>query len=222
MLYGLRNARTRFGALVVGALASSAASLAQPPGEWRRMQEEVISAKDLLGAELSNGERVIGKVGDLALSEESTRVERVLFEVPYAYRVEQGRNHGFVEFEDLVVETSPDELRARIADGATPKPPEALELVAQEADNRLASNILDAWLQFSNDELREIDNLLIDRDSGRITHYVIDMEAESVFDQNRRLIPAENVYVSTQGYVTASITLREADLIAQDYSQDLL
>jgi hypothetical protein len=66
-------------------------------------------------------------------------------------------------------------------------------------------------MQFADDAAREIEDILIDKDTGAIIHYVVETDPESIFRAARRTVPAARVTVEEDGQITAALRLRELE-----------
>ncbi len=205
-------------------LSTFSTAVAQEDADWKTwgdMREQVVSADEMLAADVSNGINPVGTVTDLVLSADGSRVEYVMLEVPYPYAVYGGEN-GFVGFDrvdfqhrglgldmDVVIDrdepvSAPDELR----------------LTGAEADNRLVSRLLAEPMRFSSEESREITDILIDRESGMITHWVVEMAEDALFSTDRRAIPADEISVE-EGAPSTRIEVATLDDL-QEYDSRFL
>ncbi len=171
---------------------------------WREIRDRTVSAKDLLAADVTSGFNPVGNVRDLVLNEDSSQVEYVLYEVPYPYQL-YGADNGYVAFENVAVDPGASfDLNLRFDDPADSEDPTTLELTREEADHRLVSRILGDTVSFAGEETRPLEDILIDRQSGRITHYVVNNNPDAWFNDEPRAIPAAEVAISDEGEVTAS------------------
>lgn len=212
--------------LAVGAHAESyakhdSADWQQKKQDWQAMRDEVIKATDILDADVSNGLNTMGDVRELVLSKDNGAVKYVLYEVPYPYSFYGGED-GFVRFDNAAFE---DEvfggLEVRIDDEEKSWSKERLRLTRGQADDRLVSNIIGEDLSFHGDEVREIENLLIDREDGTVTHLVIASNADSLFNAEPRAIPMDRVEISERGDLSVSMTLEKVDEM-QRYAPEFL
>lgn len=222
--------RTSIRMTVRGALGVSAMSMAlaltaaAQAGQksWTQMRGEVVSAEDVLSADVTNGVAHVSEVRELVLSSDGSRVQYVLYEVPYPYQPFDGRD-GFTTFERL--DFAPGRgagVDVRFADEAAHRAPDQLTLTAGEADHRLVSNVLSQPMYFSDDETREIVDVLIDRETGELTHYVVEMEQTSLFNRELRAIPADSVEIDEAGGVHATIGVGGVAQVAQPYDESFL
>lgn len=211
-------------------LGASAALLALPLADlaaaadwdsWSAMNEEVVSAKDVLSADVTNLLNPVGQVSDLVLNPSGTQIQYVLFEVPYPYSF-YGAEDGFATFDGIDFEVGGALTLNVQLTGEEPQGPEELTLTASEADHRLLSNIIGEPLQFSDDETRRIRDVLVDRDTGALTHYVVDMDADSLFDVDRRTLPADMVSIDEDGAVVASTDVAGVDQVDQEFDPAFL
>lgn len=167
--------------------------------DWRTMKEKVIRADEVLSGDVTNGFNKMGNVRDLVLTPDRKRVEYILYEVPFPYGY-YGAQDGYVAFDNVAFEnTVTADLNIRIDDEQSMADPETLKLTREEANNRLLSRIQDESLVFGADDnvMREVEDLLINRQTGEITHYVIAMDEESLFNVEPRAIPVENIRFDT-------------------------
>lgn len=172
--------------------------------QWAKMREQTTTAEELMGADVSNGFNQVGNVRDLVLSEDGSTVEYVLYEIPYPYKLYAAQN-GFVAFENLEVEnTTGFGLKLRFDDAEAAKAPEQLTINRQEADNRMVSNILGASVSFEGQESRPVEDILIDRKTGKIKAYVVNQDPDAWFNNEPRLVSADSVQIDTEGKVSAS------------------
>lgn len=186
------------------------------------MQKDAMSVESVLSADVRNGIGPVGQVSDLVLSAEGDEIQYVLYNVRYPYRFYGGEN-GFSTFEgvDFRRATGGD-LAARFEAEETDRAPERLELTASEADNRLVSRVLNERVQFADGATRRITDILIDRQTGAVTHYVVSAASDSLLAPGRRAIPADRVSIGDGGIVTAATDLDGAMRIAQEYDRAFL
>lgn len=188
---------------------------------WAQMEGEVLRAEEMLEGDVTNGLNPIGAVSDLVLSQDGSRVEYILYEVPYPYSF-YGSEDGFTTFEGVdIFKDAALELEVRLPIEARPQAPEELRLTAAEAQQRLVSRILGERLYFTEDTSRRIEDLLIDRESGEVLHYVIEADPEAIFSANRRTVPADQISIDEEGRITAEIQLAGLDDV-QEYDSELL
>lgn len=192
------------------------------PEGWSKMREQVVGADDVLAADVTNGVHHVGEVSELVLTSDGSAVQYVLYEVPYPFRV-FGSESGFTTFDGIDLRAAAGaDISVEFADTDAHSAPEELRVSASEADHRLVSEMLGDPLHFSDGETRTITDLLVDRDTGAVTHFVVDMEAQSLLDTDRRSIPADRVDIDAGGTVTASTDIRGVDEITQQYDPGLL
>ncbi|HEX5418477.1 MAG TPA: hypothetical protein VFY39_00625 [Gammaproteobacteria bacterium] len=85
-----------------------------------------------------------------------------------------------------------------------------MDASASQAANRLVSRLLGSQLYFSGVGSRQIKDILIDRQSGKVMYYVVDMEPDSLFDAQPRTIPADKVSID-KARVSTSIDFQAVD-----------
>lgn len=170
----------------------------------QELREKTVSAEELLNANVNNLGNPVGNVSDLVLNEEGTAVQYVLYEIPYPY-VYLGAQNGFVAFENL--EVSPADAgfgnHVSFSGEVSDEAPEELEITRTEADHRLVSNILDSTISFSDGEVaRDVEDILIDRQTGEITGYVVNTDPDAWFNDDPRVVAADQVQIGDQGEVS--------------------
>ena len=153
----------------------------------------------------------MGQVTDLVLTPDHKQVQYILYETPYPYSF-FGAEDGFARYDgvefynDAELDTT---LRFEAEDSAGA--PEELKLTRDQARERLVSRVIGRPMEFADDTLREINDILIDRDTGAIVHYVVETDEDSIFRAERRTVPAARVTIADDGRVTAALRLRELD-----------
>ncbi|MFW6093944.1 MAG: hypothetical protein ACODAC_08230 [Pseudomonadota bacterium] len=170
---------------------------------FRQRRESMVSANDLLAADVTNGLNPVGNVRDLVLNQEGTRVEHVLYEVPYPYSL-YGTENGFVSFDNVAVQpTVGFGMNVSFDDESDRQDPETLRLGEDEAERRLVSEILGGDVTFAGDESRQIEDVLFDRETGEIVGYVVNENPDSFFNDEPRLVSAGEVEITDDGEVDA-------------------
>ena len=191
----------------IGAAALLAApAMAQAPNsqDWaqRQAQNETVSAQRMMSGDVTNGFNMLGNVSDIVLNARGTAVEYVLYEVPFPYDVYTAED-GFVRWDKFEVERGVGSgLDLRIDDDASAYAKEQLKLTRAEAKDRLVSRILGSDLTFADGQKREIDDVHFDPQTGMITNFVVEMDEDSLFDEDTRLVPAAMVMLDPQGVWT--------------------
>ncbi|MBN1239106.1 MAG: hypothetical protein JXB36_11425 [Gammaproteobacteria bacterium] len=189
--------------------------------EWSEMRGEVVGAEELLGADVSNGLNPVGTVTDLVLSADGSRVEYVLYETPYPWSF-YGAEDGFATFDNVTIEHGASlDVDLVLNDAEAAQAPEELELTSDQARQRLVSRLIGEPMHFSGETEREIETLLIDRDTGAVTHYVVETDPDTLFRTARRTVPADSVTVDEEGVISASMQLAELEDV-QEYDSTLL
>ena len=187
---------------------------------WAKLRGELIEANELLSADVNNTFNPVGQVTDLVLSPDHRQVQYILYETPFPYSF-FGAEDGFARYDAIELEHGAGfdtTLRLEPADSA--RPPEQLTITRDEARDRLVSRVIGSDMQFV-DATREIDDLLIDRDTGAIVHYVVDTDPDALFGGETRTVPAARVTIADNGRISAALPLRELDSM-QSYDPALL
>jgi hypothetical protein len=187
---------------------------------WKKMRGEVVSAEDLLDAEVSNGFNPVGDVTDLVLTEDGRQVQYVLFEGSYPYTLLGGVD-GFSSYDRVEINQSFYDFTVLLPREAPPGASEELQLTRSEARQRLVTRLIDEPMQLANNDVRQIEDILIDLDTGAVAHYVIETNAETLFNMDRRTVPADRVRIEEDGDVVASVGVSELDPL-QQYPRELL
>jgi hypothetical protein len=168
---------------------------AQVRAEGPQVGEDVIGARELLGANVTDGFNHIGSVRDLILTDDGSAVQYVLYEIPYPYD-RFGGEDGFVSFERMTLERGAAYgTRVRFDREVDEDAPQTLELTADEANQRLISRIMREPVAFADDERLPLEDVLIDQRTGQITHFVVNMDPDALFAVDPRRIPADAVQV---------------------------
>jgi len=172
------------------------------PKQGQSNLENAVSAQTLLGADVENVANPIGNVRDLILNEEGSSVEYVLYEIPYPYAL-MGAQNGFVAFDNLSIETGATfATNLRIADEAA-RGPEELKLSRKEADHRMVSRILEDRVVFAaGQQVRELEDMLVDRKSGKILGYVVNRNPDAWFNDEPLMVPPHEITIRPDGNVT--------------------
>ena len=176
---------------------------------WAKLRGEIIEANELLSADVSNGLNPVGQVTDLVLSPDHRQVQYILYETPFPYSF-WGAGDGFARYDGVDFEHGAifdTTLRLEAEDSANA--PEELALTRDQARERLVSRVIGRPMLFADDTSREIDDILIDRDTGAVVHYVIETDEDSIFRAQRRTVPAARVSIEDDGQVTAALRLGE-------------
>ena len=207
-------------AAALGAVLTAQSVGAEPTLEdWKSMRGEVVSAQDILAADVTNLGDPAGRVTDLVLSSNGESVQYILYEGRFPYSL-FGGGDGFVAFDGVTFDQSWD-LTVRFEPGTVPSAPERLTLTADQSDHRLVSRLIDEPLQFADGSTRQLEDILIDKDTGAVTHYVVETDPDSVFRTERRTVPAAEVMIADDGEVSSTLRLAELQG-SQVYDRELL
>lgn len=189
------------GAAALMTTPATAQAQTQTSQDWaqRQAQNETVSAERMMSGDVTNGFNMLGNVSDLVLNERGTGVEYILYEVPYPYEVYTA-DDGFVRWDNIEVERGVGSgLDLRLDDDASAYAKEQLRLTRAEAKDRMVSRILGSDLTFSDGQKREIDDIHFDPETGMVTNFVVEMDSDSLFDEDTRLVPASMVMLDPQG-----------------------
>jgi len=167
--------------------------------------KNTVSARSMLKASVYNVGNPLGNVRDLVLSEDGTTVQYVIYEIPYPYAYKGARN-GFAGFTHLDIERNAGlETVVRFGSEPTDQVPDRLSVTRTEADHRLLSRILNDDVIFSDRKIvRQVEDILIDRETGRITGFVVNKNPDAWFNDQPRVISSDQAKISEQGNVTTT------------------
>lgn len=195
-------------AAAVFALLTPLTAVADMHGEHSKTKqdqadlENAVSAQTLLGADVRNVANPIGNVRDLILNEDRTAIEYVLYEVPYPYSLLDAQN-GFVAFDNIAIEAGATLASDLRIDDEAARGPEELNLNRREADHRLVSRILEDHVVFADgQQVREVEDILVDRESGKILGYVVNRNPDAWFNEEPLMVPPHEITIRSDGNVT--------------------
>lgn len=180
-------------------------SMERAHDRYEQAMNETVSAERMMSGDVTNGFNQLGDVRDLVLDKSGERIAYILYDVPYPASF-YGSDDGFVRWDNVAIERGAySGLDLRIDDDAADYRKEQLTITKSEADNRLVDNIVGGDMMFAGGDMREIEDILFDPDTGMITHYVVEFDENSLFDEDTRLVPAAMVSLDeNRGYWMAS------------------
>lgn len=190
---------------VLATLLAPASALADMHGDRQAGHgalDNAVSAEQMLGGDVHTVANPVGSVRDLILNERGTAVEYVLYEVPFPYAL-SGADNGFVRFDNVAVENGATlDTVLRIDDEAA-RGPQELTLERSEADHRMVSRLLDDAVAFADGRhIREVEDILVDRNSGEVVGFVVNRNPEAWFNDDPLIIPPHKVTIRPDGNVT--------------------
>ncbi|MFU8816955.1 MAG: hypothetical protein ACNA7W_16530 [Pseudomonadales bacterium] len=181
----------------------------QPAAEARDTDaERSVGAREILGSSVSDGfEQHVGTVRDLVLNPEGTAVQYVLYEVPHPYRVHaEAGGDGFVTFDEISFERGATfGTRVRFDRQPADDDRETLRLTRGEADRRLLSRMIGESVEFADQQTLPLEDVLLDQQTGEITHYLVNVDEDALFAADTRRIPADQVRIGERGEVRSMI-----------------
>ena len=177
---------------------------------WAKMRGELISAEELLNAEVGNGLHPVGEVADLVMTRDGAQVQYILYKTPYPYTLVGGID-GFARYDGAEFDQGFSDLTVRLEAEDSASAPEELTLTREQARRRLVSSLIGEPMLFVGNDARQIEDLLIDKDTGAVIHYVVETEDanSSLFDSERRTVPAARVRIEEDGDVVAALEISE-------------
>ena len=180
-------------ALAIAPAATAQTDNAQAWLDWQEANTQSVSAERMMTGDVTNGFNMLGNVRDLILNPAGTQIQYVLYEVPFPYSFYGGED-GFVAWDNVAIERGVGTgLDLRIDDDASRQAKEQLALTRREAENRMVSRIVGESVSFPGGATREITDILFDPATGMLTDYVVEMNEDSLFDEDARRIPASMV-----------------------------
>jgi sporulation protein YlmC with PRC-barrel domain len=193
-------ATTALGAApAIGQSGMDANTMKQAHERYEQAMNETVSAERMMSGDVTNGFNQLGDVRNLILDPTGQRIEYILYDVPYPWSF-YGGDDGFVRWDNVAIERGGyDGLDLRIDDDAADYRKEQLELTRAEADGRMVDKILDGDMMFADREMRGIEDILFDPETGMVTHYVVEFDENSLFDEDTRLVPASMVRMDDSG-----------------------
>ena len=177
---------------------------------WAKMRGELISAEELLNAEVGNGLHPVGEVVDLVMTPDSRQVQYILYKTPYPYTLVGGID-GFARYDGAEFDQGLSDMTVRLEAEDSAGAPEKLTLTREQARRRLMSSVIGEPMLFVGNDAREIEDVLIDKDTGAVLHYVVETETSdsSLLDSERRTVPAARVEIDDDGDVVAALEISE-------------
>ncbi|QIQ87500.1 hypothetical protein [Erythrobacter sp.] len=173
------------------AMAQSA--MEQAHDRYKDAMNETVSAERMMSGDVTDGFSQLGDVRNLVLDKTGERIAYILYDVPYPSSF-YGSDDGFVRWDNVAIERGAyNGLDLRIDDDAEPYRKEQLTLTKAEAEDRLVDNIVGGDMMFADGEMREIEDILFDPETGMVTNYVVEFDEDSLFDEDTRLVPASMV-----------------------------
>jgi len=185
--------------MVAPAVAQTADWTTQREQQRQANMAERVSAEEMLDGDISDGMSTVGPVEDLILSPDGRRVQYVLFDQRRTFfRLSAG--NGFVEWDNVDVrEGAGFEPDLVVTDAESGKEPQEIALTRSQANRRLVSNLIDSNLTFMDGRALRVSDILFNSETGELSDYVVQMNEDSLFDDDQRRIPASMVTVDANG-----------------------
>jgi hypothetical protein len=195
--------RTLLAATAAVALGSGA--LAQQQGEF---VPTFVSASDILDGKVSNGLNTVATVNQLVLDDESAMIEYVVVDSNSPlWQLERGDR--YLPIDGVNFERGPDRANLQIyPDNAAPvSGPDRFAVTANDASHRLVDQVLGGQLTFTDRQDLRINDLLLDPQTGEVTHFVVRVK-DNPFSWRLLALPARHVQPMAQGFA-ADLSLAE-------------
>jgi hypothetical protein len=213
-------------AIAVATMAASSLAFAQNQQDmskqWEEMRKEAISAKAILAGDIKSRFNAIGQVEYLILDEEGDAIEYVIWDRPQPLSAVYLGKEGFVNYDAVDVEHSiTGDINLIIEDAEVSLPRDELKITRREADHRMVEKLIGSEIEFADGSTREVEDILIHPETGKVTHYVVAMNPDEFFDDEPRAIRASEVKVSDEGNIRADLSVEEVEQ-QQDFNTDFL
>jgi len=172
--------------------------------KWAEMREEAIRATELMDGNYSNGLNPVAEIGNLVLNEDATAVEYIVYRsntMPYELYV----GDGYTTFDAVELQTGDFNYGVDVRaenDADDVRGPDTLRISAEEAERRLVSTIIESPIRLGGGTIHEIEDMLIDPETGAVTHFVIGTDEGVLFSGERRAIRATQVEFENGEYST--------------------
>ena len=192
---------------------------------WAEMRRNAIHGSELLDGSYRAGLNPTLNIENIVLDDEGTAVEYVILDsdrTPWGFY----NDNGYVTWESVDVEhgsaiSEVDLNGGGDTDMANMSGPEEIAITASEADRRLLSRVIESDMRIGGGEsFYEIHDVLIQPESGRISHYVIATQPGVLFSDDRRAVPANEVEWQN-GMFTTDLDMQRIEGM-QEYDPGLL
>lgn len=191
-------------ALAIAPAASAQTESAEAWIDWQEANTQSVSAERMMSGDVTNGFNMLGNVRDLILNPAGTQIQYVLYEVPFPFSF-YGAEDGFVAWDNVAIERGVGtDLDLRIDEDESRRAKEQLALTRQQAENRMVSRIVGESMRFPGGAMREITDILFDPTTGMLTDYLVEMDEDSLFEEDMRRIPASMVTLDPSGVLIAA------------------
>lgn len=214
--------------LITPALSIAAPSSAKQPENqkatpWEEMHKEAVSVEGLRSGEVKNKLESIGNTKYLILDKTNKRIEYVVYESSqhYGSLPTETESSYFKYGNKMELSHDGPGIDITIDESMLDSKNNQLSLTKKQAKDHLVSQLLNEEMAFSSGESLEIADMLINPESGKISHYVVELETDSLFDEQLRTVRVNNVNVSDAGMISANMSLDQIDK-NQDYDPKLL
>lgn len=175
--------------------------------------DHMIKASNIIYSDITNGLNTFGRIENVLLNKNSDAVEYLFFETSNTFRP-VSNTKGFVEINNVKFNADAGgKLQVLVQDTDAQRKPTELKVTKKEAEYRLVSKLLDEYMVFSDQQMRQIDDIIIDRKTGKVKYFTVDMATDGFFSDDVRAIPASEVHIKWSGQVISSASL--ADVTSQ-------
>ncbi|MCW8194167.1 hypothetical protein F6455_05155 [Proteobacteria bacterium 005FR1] len=190
--------------------------------KWEEMRKEAISAKAILAGDIKSRFSGIGQVEYLILNETGDAVEYVIWDRPQPLSAVYLGQEGFLNFDAVDVEYSiTGDVNLIVEDAEVSLPRDELKITRSEADHRMVDKLIGSKIEFKDGTTREVEDILIHPETGKVTHYVVAMDPDDFFEQELRAVRVNEVEVSDEGNIRADLSVEEVEQ-QQDFDIDFL
>ncbi len=180
--------------------------------DWQEMRQNAVKASEILDGNVTNGLNPVAQVTNLVLNKNGDELEYIIYESRspvMSFYV----GDGYTSYNTVDLESSyGGGVDVRVDSSADVRGPEEIEITRDEADQRLVSHVLESQIELDGGKIYQVEDLLIQPQTGKITHYVIGSEPDVLFSDGRRTVRATEVSFRNGEY--------RSDLSMQDIDKD--
>ncbi len=178
--------------------------------KWREMRQNAVKASEILRGSVTNGLNSVAQVQNLVLSEDGSEVEYIVYNANSPiWNVHLGDGYTSYNTVDLETSSLAGGIDVRIGTSGQVKGPEDIRITQDEADKRLVSRIMNEQIQLQSG-MYEIEDILIQPETGKVTHYIIGSDPDAVFSNGKRTVRADRVSFRNGEY-RSDLSMQEID-----------
>jgi hypothetical protein len=196
-------------AVAAGTGVQAASADDKDMAKWAQMRKNAVPASEILASDVSNFANPVGRTDKLILNEQHTAIEYVLFDVPYPWSFYTGED-GYVRYDSVDLRDGYYAgINLQIQPGEVTNPGDRLRLTRGQVDDRMVSRLIGSDMHFPDGSRREISDLLIQPQTGKVTHYVLQTDSDTLFGGEPRTVRASQVSIDGRGRVSTDAKLKD-------------